>query len=564
MIYITIFAVCASIVWLFWSGNEIAFLKQALLFPVFTFWKILLWEMPHFLYLVACDKGDNEKESLFPTAIFSVAIGLSIIGILAAVFGKFSSLIVLGPIVWLAARWWFLGRGDGSGNLFVGGARMAPAAELATLHRNKEIQLEIGGIPLPYQAEPAHLFCVGMPGTGKSHTINGLLDPIRERNNKLMMVDSGGESLSKWYRKGDFILNPFDRRTVSWSPLAEMADVSDATRIAAAFIEEGQGSAKEWNGYARNLFTAVLERVFEQGGTNKDIVRLAALSSDEELKELVGDQPVAAIFAKGAERMLGSVKAIIGMKLNGFKWLDPDAGNAAFSLSRWATDDENRHWVWISYKDVFFEQMKPLISTWIGLLTAAVLSLDELEDDSRRIFLFADEIGALPAISGFEAALSRGRKYGLCVVAGTQTISQLREKYGRDLAQTLMGCFGSWLILRPGDEETGKAMELHLGMVQLIRTETSTTESDNGTSTNTSYRNAKECLVMCSDIMKFPDLHGVLTLAKGIPATVVDIPMVKRKRIVETWVRREFPKSKAMPKIPTPAPEVLAAVMEDF
>jgi type IV secretory pathway TraG/TraD family ATPase VirD4 len=327
-----------------------------------------------------------------------------------------------------------------------------------------------------------------------------------------------------------------------------MTGAWDALRIASAFIEEGQGSAKEWNGYARTIFAAALAEVFNRKGTNRDIVYMAALSTDEELKSLVGDQPAAAIFNKGSQKMLDNVKAIIGMALDSFKWLDPDAGIEDFSIRKWVRDEKNLGWIWTPYKDEFFLALKPLIATWCGLLSDSVLSLPK--DENRRIFLFVDELGALPRISGLESALTRGRRYGLCVVGCLQSISQLRSIYQRDGAQTLLSNFGSWLILRAGDKETAEYMQDHLGKAQIIRTETSTTKSQGGESTSTSHRHADEVLVMYSEIMKFPDCHGVLTLAKGIPAAFVDLAIVQRDIVIDEWIPRDFSKAKKMPEMP--------------
>jgi hypothetical protein len=469
-------------------------------------------------------------------------------GIAAALFGRFSPAIVLGSIMWLIAEWWFFKRGSGSANQHVRGSYFMGFEDLKELKKDADASLEIGGIPIPRRIETVHFLASGMVGTGKSQAINGFLDAIRARSNKAMIVDSGAEAFARWYEDGDIILNPFDERTVSWSPLAEMTGPWDAARIALAFIPEAKGSSEEWNVYARQVLEATLAHVFAAGGTNADIINIAALSKPEELQIIVAGKPVAALFHPGSAKMLDNVRSIVGAKLSTMQWLDPDAGVDAFSIRRWVRDEENKSWIWMQYKEEFFEQIKPLIAAWCGLLTDSVLSLDASHE--RRIFLVVDELGALPKISGFTSAMTRGRKFGLCVVAGIQSIAQLRDTYGRDGAQTLLSNFGSWLILRAGDKETAEYMQDHLGKAQIIRTETSTTKSQSGESTSTSHRHADEALVMYSEIMKFKNLFGVLSLADGIPAAHVNIPLVNRKPKIEAWIPRDFTKAKKMPEMP--------------
>ena len=59
-------------------------------------------------------------------------------------------------------------------------------------------------------------------------------------------------------------------------------------------------------------------------------------------------------------------------------------------------------------------------------------------DDVVRLL---DELASLEKLPSLEAALTKGRKAGLRVVAGLQSTSQLDAIYGHDEAHTLRSCF---------------------------------------------------------------------------------------------------------------------------
>lgn len=145
---------------------------------------------------------------------------------------------------------------------------------------------------------------------------------------------------------------------------------------------------------------------------------------------------------------------------------------------------------------------------------------------------------------------------------GLQVLSQFRKTWGRDGAQTLLGCIGSWLILRAGDPETAEEMSKRVGDQQLRRPEESTTTSDNGESTSRSERVVLEKLLLPSEIMNMPNLAGVLCLGKDFLPVPVEIPLVKKDRRILPFVAKKHPALSvpaAAPADPAPAPAPSAA-----
>jgi type IV secretory pathway TraG/TraD family ATPase VirD4 len=97
----------------------------------------------------------------------------------------------------------------------------------------------------------------------------------------------------------------------------------------------------------------------------------------------------------------------------------------------------------------------------------ATLSLPA--DRVRRRWLMLDEVASLGRVQSLSDALTKGRKYGLCSIMGLQSVSQLRDVYGKDGAQTLLSCLSSQLILRANDPETAEYASQHLGECEVLR-----------------------------------------------------------------------------------------------
>jgi type IV secretory pathway TraG/TraD family ATPase VirD4 len=130
----------------------------------------------------------------------------------------------------------------------------------------------------------------------------------------------------------------------------------------------------------------------------------------------------------------------------------------------------------------------------------------------------------LGRISGLVDGLTKGRKYGLRIVAGLQTISQLRSEYGRESAQTILANFSNWVVLRAPDSESSDYFSKSFGQVEYTREETSksTSSGSGGGGTNTSVRHVTEAAVLASQISGLRPLNGYLRLADQ-PANIYQI-----------------------------------------
>lgn len=425
------------------------------------------------------------------------------------------------------------------------------SAIFGTRSRMEAGQLTIGGVPIPASVMPLSFMLAGSPGTGKSSAINGKLDPIRKRGDRVIMADAGGEAMARWWQDGDTLLNPLDARGVAWSPFAEMEGEWDADRLARSIIPDGEGSAEEWAKYSQALVSAVLRRLWESGNaTNERFAYYLTIAKAEEIEELVKGLPAQTLFDTGAAKMLSSVRGIIGTNLGAFSYLDPEAGAHSFSIRKWIKDGSG--WLWMPYRDDMLATLAPLIRTWCDMGVSSVLS--ERPSGERAIWLIVDELAALGRITALPVAMTQGRKYGLRVVAGLQSIAQLVTGYGPKGAETLLACFQNWLVLRVADAQTAEAMSKQLGDHEILRTEKSESRNDQGASKTEAQRHATQRVVMASEIQHLPDRTGYLSFAGAYPIARVGIPVVNKAEVLPPFVAR--------PRVAKPSPQPVPATAE--
>lgn len=406
----------------------------------------------------------------------------------------------------------------------------------------KEYRFKLGTVGVPKKSETRHFLFAGTTGSGKTRLFHQVLQPGRETDARAIIVDIGGAMVSRYWHgegSGDIILNPRDARSVAWSPLAEIHDLDDVPLVASAIIPDGTGSAVEWNKYAQRLFAGVLQRVWEQGGDNAEVIRLLTRAPAEELRDLLAGLPAEGMLREGNEKMLASVMAIIASYATPLSALDPSAGADSFSVSKWVMDDRKGEWLFLNFTDRQIEQLKPIIGAVIALAISATLSLKE--DSERRLFFVLDEFDALGQISGVKSLLTRGRRFGASAIVAIQSVSQLYECYGRDVANTLLSNLGTQVILRLPDAETAEWASRTFGDEQIREEHTSTSTAhdlDGKNSTSVSHQIRQQRVVLPSEIQNLPDLCGLLNIVGDIPPCVIQIPPVNPPQAHEEFVKK--------------------------
>ncbi len=386
------------------------------------------------------------------------------------------------------------------------GSGPAPRADPKRLPTAGTIVL--GGEPIDPADEPKHFLFAGATGSGKTQGINQVLGAARARRAPAIVADAGGRALEGLFEKDDLIFNPFDARSVGWSPFAEVRTDYDCLRIAKAAIPEGEGESREWHLYAQTLLGETMLAMHRlRNHSMESLLHYLNGAGPAALKQLLAGTAAGSLTESGNEKMLANTRAILATYLVAWRHL-PDAGQ--FSIREWVTAEKPGCWLFITYREDQFAMMRHLIAMLLDLAVIEALSLEEREE--RQLWFVMDEVDSLSKIASLRHALTKLRKYGGRCVLGLQTISQLRSTYGEHEAQTLMANVGIKLVLRAGDGETAEYFSREFGHQEVERAQGSTARRRLGTDQTDTVSDVRETrrIVLDSDISGLVDLEGFL------------------------------------------------------
>lgn len=373
--------------------------------------------------------------------------------------------------------------------------------------------ITLGGVPMPAELEPLHCLLVGSTGTGKTTLVDEILSSAIPRGDRVIVCDPNGRHLSCFSQKGDVVLNPFDKRSPNWSIFNEIRVDFDYDRLSRSIVPDAHGSDRQWHHYAQVLCSEVMRALMLRGeATTEKLMYWLTTAKAQELAELLISTPAQGLFDQDAAKALASTRFILTAQLNPHKYLQ----NGDFSIRSWLESGSGN--LFLTWREDMQTSLMPLITTWIDIISNAVLSLPS--HNMRRIWLVLDELGALGRIGSLEAALTRGRKHGLCVVAGLQSTSQLDRIYGHDSSIVLRSCFRNLVVLAVSkvDPETAETLSKSLGETEIDRQQYSSSDGPGGVTKSIATQRVSERIALPSQITGLANLKGYLALA-GSPIT---------------------------------------------
>lgn len=439
--------------------------------------------------------------------------------------------------------WWYIGHSIRQ-NIHLRGGKIVSEKEIISLLKkdSKVGDMTIAGVPIVKNTEVRNFLITGSIGSGKSITIKEMMDQIRKSKQRAIVYDSTGEFIETYYDKHkDVILNPLDDRFNGWNIWAEVKESYDYSALAKSFYPDVKSSDSFWNDGARTVFEYTIQRLAESNQmTNQAIRQKLLFDRIDVLHHFLEGTPAQTYTDPGAEKMVLGIRAALARSIPSMDFLGDD--QEPFSITQWVLNEKQSEdgWIFISSKADQHEKIRPLISMWIDIATRTILSLPPSRN--RKIWLMLDEIDSLGRLQSLKDLMTRGRKHGSCVVIGLQMISQFREVYGKDQAQTLAGMCMTWLSLQCPDPETAEWLSKSLGMTEIEEASESISYgvSDMKDSMNLNRRRTEKAVVMPTEIMTLKDLSGYLNLPGGYPITLVKQKIRQRKPVAEAYIRSKL------------------------
>ncbi|EJT1151525.1 type IV secretion system DNA-binding domain-containing protein [Salmonella enterica] len=417
------------------------------------------------------------------------------------------------------------------------GTRLVSQRALASLTKEREPQITIADIPIPTKAEGTHISIAGATGVGKSTIfaemmkcclMRGKMERVASKKDRMIILDPDGDFLSRFYKKGDKILNPYDARTEGWVFFNEIKSDFDFERFAISILPPSNSAeSEEWNGYGRLLLTEVARKVFNtsRNPTMEEVFHWTNEVPFEELEEYVQGTLAQSLFA-GSDRSSRSARFVLSKILPAH--LKMPKGD--FSIREWANDPKAGN-LYITWNDEMSEALKPLISCWTDSLFSIVLGMPKSR--SRKIWTFIDELESLDYLPSLRAALTKGRKKGLRIVTGYQSYSQIISIYGSDVAETLLSNHRTSVVMAAGrlGERTLEFVSKSLGEIEGEREKTGISRRFGQLGTkNTNDDHKRERAVTPTEIATLDDLTGYIAFPGSLPVAKFETHYVNYTR----------------------------------
>jgi type IV secretory pathway TraG/TraD family ATPase VirD4 len=384
--------------------------------------------------------------------------------------------------------------------------------------------LSLAGVPVSAADETKHFKFIGTTGTGKSTAIAQLLQGALQRGDRAVVADPDGGYLARFHdrRRGDVILNPFERNSLKWDPFAEIKTPYDVEQLASGLIPSTEDtSSQEWRGYARTFLSAVARRCHHEGRHDSaELWRLLATASSRELRRVVAGSSAQPFLEPDNARMFGSIRSVTGSAVAALAYIQAQRA-PTFSVRSWVASGAGS--LFIPYRASQIAALRSIIATWMRLAIFEAMSRAE---EDQHLWFVMDELDALGAVDGLKDALARLRKFGGRCVLGFQSIAQVSSTYGAGDAQTIVENCGNTVILRCSGSDSGGTSHFAsrlIGDREIVRRQTSRGRDCEGLfshkgfrrSTNVSEQHVTEAAVMASELEQLPDLSGYVKTASS-------------------------------------------------
>jgi type IV secretory pathway TraG/TraD family ATPase VirD4 len=379
--------------------------------------------------------------------------------------------------------------------------------------------LVLGCRRFPESLASGHMAFVGATGSGKTLLQRLLLQSAlpeigRGRGHRALLYDAkrdlpsmlAGMGLNAPVR----ILNPLDARAVAWDMAADISNPSLAQQAALLLIPETKHDNNPFfSRAARHLLSGVITSLllrFPGAWTFRQVLLIARDPDrmEDAINAVESTRYIGRYFEHEAtfQNILATLLTFLApYEILAASW---DRCSERISLNQWlaeesilvlGSDDANR---------VALDTVNRLL---FRRLSDLLLSQPE---GSARTWIVLDEVREAGRLDGLSSLLTRGRSKGVAVVLGFQDINGLRDVYGREVAEEILGQCNTKVVLRNNSPDTTEWCSKLFGFREVIETTPGSSRNVRGLvpdvsrSASTSTGIVRREVVLDSEILGLP------------------------------------------------------------
>ena len=407
-------------------------------------------------------------------------------------------------------------------------------------------------IPLPINAQYEHFLVVGGTGSGKSVAIHSLIDTVKLCDDCAIVYDPDGEFIRKHFREGkDLIFNPFDVRSVGWSPYNDLHQKTDWETAAADLFPTPKSGDPYWTDATRNIYAtlgdmlgAKFQLMHQRYPTIEEFISVLIGDHEELFKNLYKTSAAGALGSAAGARA-DSLRSVLNTGIDRLSHLIGTKED--FSFRKWVNDPDAKGILFVSAPEILAESIRPILAHVATLTVTALLSRDP-DQAKKTTWIILDEFASLGKIDSLRRAPERLRKFGGCMVLGMQQSSQLDSIYGEDDARTILGQMRNKLILSCNDDVTAERMSNMLGKREVRRIEETTSYGANNIRDGVGLapKDTVEPVAMPEQIMRLPTCTGYLMFSpaqrgRAFPVSLINYSWKDRENLTDKFIPHNRP-----------------------
>lgn len=407
----------------------------------------------------------------------------------------------------------------------ISGSTIKTAAEVKKYLKKHNLigSFQIGDMPLIKDTETRHFLITGSTGSGKTNLINTLLPQIREAKHPAIIVDQTGEMIERYYdpKRGDIIFNPLDARSHSWDFWQDATSSNVATgevdprlekfaKVLFSFDKRATGNSNDqfWQNSSEILFTSCVESLIKKDyRTITALKKILTKVNRQDLASLLQGTRAARYFSKNNTTTAESILSVMTTGVRPICLLQDSKKQFSLKQYFWNIEKGSNSWLFLASSPSQREVTLPLLACILELAVSYLI--ESGINEQRRMWFVIDELASLGRLNSLSSLLAESRKYGGCVMAATQSLNQLFDKYGHYAGSTLFDQFATKFMFRSTDPSTARLITDIFGNIEYASQQKNTSYGAHEHRDGVSYteQEKRKSLITTNDIASLKDLE---------------------------------------------------------